>query len=682
MPHPTVGLALSAGGARGLAHVGVLMALEEKGIPVDMIAGTSMGSLVGALYAAGFTPKELERLLVSDWWWDVITRERQRFPSQAPALLELEVRGLRPVLPQGLFRAQAIAELLFSLTSDACAAARGDFDSLRVPYRAVAVDLRTGEVVALSHGDLATAVRASIAVPFLFPPVPLGQQLLVDGGVRDYLPVDACRDMGAEVVIAVDAYGIEERAQAAENLFQVGKRVTDLWMQAPCNPHAQQADLLVRVDLRGYSEMDYHKAPQIIAAGYKAMIACADSVRGMLADRSTSSTGLHQGKGNERTKALFSWVKVTGAKSFTEGQLLAALQLTEECHVSADETTRRVRRLYDSGVFGSVVPTVAFDERQEPGIEIQVRELLPTRLQLGFSCQEELGASGFARLMRWPAFGRTTAVVETRAGGRKAEACLRVQSLQLPGSRVLPSLTLAARRERPWHYRSGRKVGSRYIRAFECQVSVARQLGDYTHVSIGAGGEEAVYQDGQWARTRSRHCLVTVSLFRDSRQKHQVPTSGAEMNLVVTSSLRGFSRTPGFCSVRAEGAVHVQRGRHVISPRVVLQAARGEVPFHRHIRFGGPETLPGYHREELWSPQGATVALCDRFRFTAFLWMQFGVFANRSWDKHPGPSAGQLRTGALLGLVAPTPFGPLNIAWGYGGRKDRNRLYFSLGYDL
>lgn len=217
--------------------------------------------------------------MASDGWWDVIARERPRVTSQVPALLELELRGLWPVLPQGLFRAQGIAELLFSLTADACTTARGDFDSQRVPYRAVALDLRTGQKVVLSHGDLATAIRASIAVPFLFPPVPLGQQLLVEGGIGDYLLVDVCKEMGAEVVVAVDAYGIEERAQTPDNLFQVGKRVTDLWMQAPERSHPPQADLLVRVDLRGYSEMDYHKAPQIIAPGYKAITACADSSR-------------------------------------------------------------------------------------------------------------------------------------------------------------------------------------------------------------------------------------------------------------------------------------------------------------------------------------------------------------------------------------------------------------------
>ncbi|MGQ9560723.1 MAG: patatin-like phospholipase family protein [Candidatus Oleimicrobiaceae bacterium] len=680
-PHPTVGLALSAGGARGLAHIGVLMALEEKGIPVDMVAGTSMGSLVGALYAAGFTPRELAQLVASDWWWDVIARARPRVTSEAPALLGLELRGLWPVLPQGLFRAQGIAELLFSLTADACVAARGDFDSLRVPYRAVAVDLRTGQKVVLSHGDLATAIRASIAVPFLFPPVPLGQQLLVDGGVRDYLPVDVCKEMGAEVVVAIDAYGIEERAQTADNLFQVGKRVTDLWMQAPERSPAPQADLLVRVDLTGYSEMDYHKAPQIIAAGHRAMIACADSVRDMLARRLTSRRALHLRNGDERTRACFTWVKTTGSKWFTEAQLLAALGLTEVRQVSTDEIMRRVRRLYDSGVFGSVVPTVAFG-RQGPGVEIQVRELLPTRLQLGFSCQDELGASGFARLVRWPALGRAMASAEVRAGGRKAEACLRLQSVQLPGSHVLPSLTVAARREWPWYYQSGRRVGSRYIHALGGEISVAKQLGSQAQVSIGAGVEEAVYQEGKWSKTHGRHWLVSIGFSGDSSQGYPLPVSGVQMKVTLTSSLRRFGGAGEFATVRAEGALLLPRGRHVFSPRFVLQAARGQVPPHRYVRFGGPDTLPGYHREELWSRQGLALALCDRFRLTKFLRMQFGVFANGSWGGQGEPSTRRPRSGTLLGLVAPTPFGPLSIAWGYGGRRDRNRLYLSLGYQL
>lgn len=213
---------------------------------------------------------------------------------------------------------------------------------------------------------------------------------------------------------------------------------------------------------------------------------------------------------------------------------------------------------------------------QGPGVEIQVRELRQTRLQLGFSGQDELGASCFARLVRWPSFGRAMASAEVRAGGGKAEAWLWEQSLRLPGNQVLPSFAVAARHEWPWYYRSGRRLGSRYLRNLRGEVSVARQLGSQAQVSIGAGVGEALYQEGKWSKTHVRHWLVSVGFSGDSAQGYPLPVSGLETKVAATSSLRGFGGTGWFATIRAEGALHLPRGRHVFSPRFVLQTAGGE----------------------------------------------------------------------------------------------------------
>jgi len=679
---PAIGLALSAGGARGLAHVGVLMALEERGIPIDMIAGTSMGALVGGLYAAGFSPGELRQLLGSTRWWDFLLYDRpQDSPPDAPAVVEVEVKGLHPVLPLGLLRGQAIAERLFWLTAEACAAARCDFDSLRVPYRAVAVDLYSGQQVALSRGDLATAIRASIAVPSLFPPVPLGQQLLVDGGVRDYLPVDVCREMGAEIVIAIDAYGIEERAHDMRDLFAVGKRVTDLWMEKTRCLTAAQPDLLVRVDLKSYSELDYHKAREIIAAGYRAMIAHVDSVGVLLAARASSSEQRRFREARGCASRGFSWVKVTGEGRLTEGQLLAAMKLGGAHPVSATQIVSGVRRLYDVGVFTCVCPTVAVADQQGPGVEIKVRESLPTRLLLGLSFRDELGVSGFARITRWPAFLGAMATVQLSAGARKSEARLRLQGLGLSRRRLLPSFTIVASREWPWRYQSGQRIGSVLIRTLAGELSACKELGRHAKLSIGAGVEEVRFREGDGSIRHERNYLLALRFFGGGSQREQLPVSGARLRLLAVSSLPVFGASE-FATVRVDGAVYARRGSHVLSPRLVLQAAKGQVPMYRHIRFGGPETLPGYHRDELWSPQGASLGCVHRFHLATFLWTQFGLFAHASWSGHMEHLPSTFRGGVFLGLVAPTPIGPLSIGWGYAGNKAQSKLYLSLGYEL
>lgn len=208
---PRVGLVLSGGGARGAAHIGVLKALEAQHVPIDAVAGTSMGAVVGGLYASGLSPAEIEALIDSPEW-------RSAFAERVPRRLEsfrrklederflvklpLGLNGGRFRLPKGLVSPQAVVQLLREATAHV--ATVRDFDRLPIPYRAVSTDLETGESVVLGSGDLVTAMRASSAAPGVFAPIELDGRWLVDGGLADNLPVEVARAMGVDVLIVVD----------------------------------------------------------------------------------------------------------------------------------------------------------------------------------------------------------------------------------------------------------------------------------------------------------------------------------------------------------------------------------------------------------------------------------------------------------------------------------------------
>lgn len=205
---PRIGLVLSGGGALGAAHVGVLKVLEEQGVPIDMIAGTSMGAIVGGLYAAGYSANELDRLLEEIDWVDVFQdrpeRELRPFRRKAEdldSLIDLRI-GLQdgePAFPEGVLQGQKLFLILRSLTKRVRTIK--NFDRLPIPFRAVAADLETGDARILGDGDLATAMRASMSVPGIFPPVEIDGEALIDGGVAMNLPIQVARDMGAEIVI-------------------------------------------------------------------------------------------------------------------------------------------------------------------------------------------------------------------------------------------------------------------------------------------------------------------------------------------------------------------------------------------------------------------------------------------------------------------------------------------------
>ena len=209
---PKVGLVLSGGAARGLAHVGVLKALEEQGIHIDAIAGTSMGAVIGGLYASGYKIDELEKLALSIDWQEALSDapEREDVPFRRKqddrdflVKQKLSFRDDGSLgLPLGVIQGQNLALLLESLLAHSSDIR--DFDKLPIPFRAVATDIVNGEKVVFRKGHLPQVIRASMSIPAVFAPVEINGQLLVDGGMVDNIPVDVAREMGVDIVIVVD----------------------------------------------------------------------------------------------------------------------------------------------------------------------------------------------------------------------------------------------------------------------------------------------------------------------------------------------------------------------------------------------------------------------------------------------------------------------------------------------
>ncbi len=208
---PTVGLVLSGGGARGAAHVGVIKVLDDLQVPVDFVAGTSMGAIVGGLYASGMTADELVHVIETADWSALLTdrppRAQRSFRRKSDDIgflvdfdLGIDKSGL--IFPEGFIQGQNLEIALKRMVLPAISI--DDFDELPIPFRAVATDIVTGEAVVIDSGDLAAAMRASMSAPGIFKPVRSDGRILVDGGVANNLPVQIVRDMGADILIVVD----------------------------------------------------------------------------------------------------------------------------------------------------------------------------------------------------------------------------------------------------------------------------------------------------------------------------------------------------------------------------------------------------------------------------------------------------------------------------------------------
>ena len=273
-PRPRVCLALAGGGALGLAHVGVLRALEEMRVPIDCIAGTSMGAIVGGLYAAGYSPAELEELALTLDWSGFVrdAPERRHLPYRRKiddqlylTRWEFGVSKSGLELPAGLVGGHRLGVELRLLGLRAIGVE--SFDDLPIPFRAVAADATDGETVVLDRGNLASALRASMAVPGLFAPVERDGRLLVDGGVVANVPVDAALAMGAEVVIAVDLGRPLAERDRPKSITGVVSQSLDALRQRESARALAKADLVVRPDLEDWSLLDFHAAGELLERG-------------------------------------------------------------------------------------------------------------------------------------------------------------------------------------------------------------------------------------------------------------------------------------------------------------------------------------------------------------------------------------------------------------------------------
>jgi len=271
---PRVALVLEGGGALGLAHVGVIAVIEELGIPIDIVAGTSMGAIVGGLYAAGYDAARLKRLVTDTDWNDLFTEnqtavnEPYRLKNERSryfAAIGVDREGLKGL--GGLLAGNKILTYLDALVSDFPTPV--DFDHLPRRFRAVATDIGSGEEVILKAGSLSEALRASMGIPGAFAPFVVDGRALVDGGVVNNLPVDVARALGAEVIIAVDPQGgfLSNREVYDRTPVESLSRTIDTMIRVNVLKQLRDADLVVTVDLSKFTAGDFSRGAAIMAQG-------------------------------------------------------------------------------------------------------------------------------------------------------------------------------------------------------------------------------------------------------------------------------------------------------------------------------------------------------------------------------------------------------------------------------
>src|SRR3984957_14768230 len=288
---PRICLVLSGGGARGMAHIGVLKVLEELKMPIDCIAGTSMGAVVGGLYASGMTAAQIETTMRSVDWQEAfrdapprrdLAFRRKQEDRNFLVRLPLGLKHGKILLPKGFIQGQKLQETLRQLTLPFSNST--DFDLLPTPFRAVATDLETGNAVLMDKGDLAIAMRASMSAPGVFAPVELDGRLLVDGGLAENLPINVARAMHADILIVSDvSYPLQPRV-ALDSALSISNQMLAILVRKDSDRQRDSLsaqDILIEPDLGTATSTDFSVPNNVIAGGEAAARASIGKLRGL-----------------------------------------------------------------------------------------------------------------------------------------------------------------------------------------------------------------------------------------------------------------------------------------------------------------------------------------------------------------------------------------------------------------
>jgi NTE family protein len=413
-PHrPRIGLVLSGGGARGTAHIGVLKVLEQMRVPVDAIAGTSMGAVVGGLYASGLSARDIEKIMTSINWQDAfrdrppradLDLRRKEEEDNFLVKFPLYLQGGRVVLPKGLIQGQKLTETLRRLTLPV--ARVSNFDDLPTPFRAVATDLETGESVVMGSGDLTSAMRASVSAPGVFAPVEREGRLLVDGGIADNVPVDVARAMGVDLLIVVDVGSALLPRKELTSAPAISNQMISILIQH--NGQAQLAtltpkDVLIRPALGNTSSFDFGNVARVIAVGETAARADAAALAPLaVSEEEMQRYALHR-EVQRVPPPVIDFVKVdAGGEHFGP----AADRLFGELvgkPLDPDAVARRVTALYGRGG----LDTLDYQVIGDPGhyglaIDARPSSLGTNYLRFGLSLQDDFqGNATYTAAMRF-----------------------------------------------------------------------------------------------------------------------------------------------------------------------------------------------------------------------------------------------------------------------------------------
>lgn len=700
---PKIGLALSGGGTKAGAHIGVLRVLEENRVAIDYIAGTSAGAIIGSLYAAGLSPDEIEAAVAGIDWDDMLEDSPPRgdLPFRRKRDSFNYLVKYRPgyndgavTLPMGLIHGQKVTQFFRRYFQDN--ADTRDFDALPIPLRVVATDLVSGQAVVIDSGDLALAVRASMSIPVFFTPVEIGGRRLIDGGPANNLPIDVVRQMGADIVIAVDITAPLLVDEELDSILSVADQMTNILTQRTVQERVATLsadDILIRPDLEDIGGLDFARTLDPIEPGEQATRAVQSALsRIALDDEAYRRHVAARTLSSQPVQQTVRSIKINNRSSISTELIRNRLALNVGDALATEKIELGIANVYGLDLFERIDYQI---ETGETGADVIIDVLPnswgPSYLQFGLELSEDFSQGSDFNL--GIAYLRTA--INSLGGEWRAQ--LDLGERQGASFNWYQPLSQRSR----YFVEVETMIGRRNFRFFEQDTAVADLRVEGWGGALSAGteiGQSSEIRAG-WNRFTGDADVTVgaldvpddsveigeyfVTLRYDRLDNPNFPRRG------VAAAIGGFwSREAAGSNSNFEQIAGSFFAGTSWGDNSILASIEGgttlndDAPLESQFLLGGLGRLSGFPANRFVGQHYGIASLTTFRRLNRNLWMPvyagLSLEAGNVWDTSDQISSGDLRFAGSLYAGADTPLGPLYLAWGLA-EGGNNTLYLHLG---
>lgn len=704
---PKVGLVLAGGGALGFAHVGVLKVLQEEHIPVDYVAGTSMGAIVGAAYAAGRTVDDMKEVL-SNTNWDSLFNDgpaREDLPYRFKGGRDGELVGDAKLgfkdgkiaMPSAAIAGQNLLPVLRNLYAGVPSPV--DFDRLPVPYRAVAANIETGRAVIIKAGDLAVAARASMSVPGVFGPVEINGEKLVDGGIANNLPVDITLGMGADVLIVVELYADLRKANELDSMFAISGQIISLLLQQ--NSELQHKlirsqDILLEPNLKGYSSTSFDKARELMAQGEEAARAAVGRLR-KLSIPAAEYEAYEAARTQERNLTpRIDFVRIENRSSVPDAFIKEKVSSQLGEPFNREKVEEDIRKIHALGPFSLVTYSLTTDPDGKQGLVVSAaeKEWYHDYVRFGLSLQDDFkGDSSYslAASYRHVIMQNYGNYVESQLEiGRNLQ--WKIELYQPLGASspyfVLPAFKIGRRDLYVQH--DGDLVAQYERGEGDLSLKLGRQLGSngeiWAGIARGKGRLDRHIGDPDLPEFDYDIGQVETALAYDSLNKPDFPTSGLRSKLGFLSSAESLGATDNYNQLGGIAVVPYSWDRNTLIFAGDFGWSMQDLPVEHSFSLGGFTDISGYVPNSLLASDYEVGRAVYFRRFSEIGGSLFGLgfylggtceVANLHSDIAQIPSEPLILAGSVF-LGADTPIAPIYLAFGLNDQHEQ-AIYFVFG---